>query len=274
MFPKKKALEIIEDFCRGNDDGTGSVYVKDGKFIVNKWNASFEEVVKRGLPLLDHMPFNGWTLAHVRAASHGAVTYNNTHPFVKGDFAMVHNGIFQEYAPVRAALAVDHTFRGQTDSEVAARLWQVVGRKNFIKTVDTGVYMFLKRNGRVDVICKSGGDLVYQNTKYGTVMASSLPLSYKRTLSILEGDLKLGKNGKIINSNLEKDPASNWNWTYNPPEWVDSSYEESPPKKGKKKKRSRKIDDVWNFPEEEVFGASVDSADRELADKNGYIFIR
>lgn len=211
-FTKKKALEIVENFYPGNDDGTGSVYVKDGKFIVNKWNFSFEDVVKKKLPMFDHMPYDGWTLAHVRAASHGKNTLNNTHPFVKGQHAMVHNGVFREFAPVKAALSATHTFRGQTDSEVAAVLYEVAGKEKFAKSIDSGVFMFLNREGRVHVVCKAGGDLVFQKTKLGIVMASELPSTYGRKQSVMEGVFTLGKNGLMIHSNWEKDTAASWTY--------------------------------------------------------------
>jgi predicted glutamine amidotransferase len=262
FFPKKKAMEIVKDFYIGNDDGTGSVYVKDGKFVVNKWNQSFEEVVKQKLPLFDHMPYNGWTLAHVRAASHGKNTYENTHPFVKGNFAMVHNGVFHEYAPVKAALSATHKFKGQTDSEVAAVLWNVIGRRKFIKTMESGVYMFLKRNGRVDVVCKSGGDLVFQNTKYGTVMASELPHTYGRKQTVLEGSFKLGRNGEIIRSNWEKDDAANWSWEYN---YMDGYGKRVKTKKGKKIKIEK--DGFDHYPDEDEYAENM-----ALASKNGYVW--
>lgn len=233
-FTKERALEIVQNFYVGNDDGTGSVYVKDGKFVVNKWNFSFEEVVKQNLPLFDHMPYDGWTLAHVRAASHGRNTVNNTHPFVKGDHAMIHNGVFREYAPVKAALAVTHKFEGQTDSEVAAALYEVAGKRKFAKSIDSGVYMFLNIKGRVHVVCKAGGDLVFQKTKKGVVMASELPSTYGRKQTVMEGIFTLGKNGKIIRSNWEKDGPSTWirNW---------SEYSEYGPKRQSWKKSKKKV---------------------------------
>jgi predicted glutamine amidotransferase len=261
-FTKKKALKIMANFYLGNDDGTGSVYVKDGKFIVNKWNISFEEVLKKKLPLFDHMPYNGWTLAHVRAASHGKNTINNTHPFIKGDTAMVHNGIFQEYEPVKAALSATHTFKGQTDSEVAHALYQVAGKQKFTQAIESGVFMFLNRQGRVNVICKSGGDLVFQKTKQGVVMASELPDSYRRKQTVMEGVFTLGKNGLIIYSNWEKDIAVNYARGWN--------YEEYLPKKHnwKKKKGAIKIGDGFDhYPDEDDLAEF-----REAKGSRGYIW--
>lgn len=209
-FPKKKAMRIVEDFYIGNEDGVGSVYVEDGKFQVNKWNFSFEKVYKKNLPLFDHMPHNGWTLAHVRAASHGKNTMNNTHPFLTRQHAMIHNGVFGQYEPVKAALSANYKFKGQTDSEVAAMLYEVAGKEKFAKAIDSGVFMFLNRDGRVHVVCKAGGDLVIQKTKHGIVMASELDTSKRQT--VLEGVFTLGKNGQIIHSKWERDIPSTWNY--------------------------------------------------------------
>lgn len=65
-------------------------------------------------------------VAHVRDASVGPVTEENTHPFVRGRWLFAHNGTvarFRRSARVRAAVeaeidpALRATLRGQTDSE-------------------------------------------------------------------------------------------------------------------------------------------------------------
>jgi predicted glutamine amidotransferase len=222
-FPKKKALAIIEEFSFGNNDGTGSVYIKDEKFIVNKWPLSFREVIDRRLPLLDHMPHNGWTIAHVRAISHGGKSMSNTHPFIHNNWAMAHNGIFSEYAPVKAVLqkALRVDFKGHTDSEVALQLWEHIGKEQFIKSMSSGVFMFLNKLGQLDVICCSGGDLVFKKTKWGVVLASELNYNtYKRAHTVLEGTFKLSKKGTFIHANWEKDAGANWGYTS--PNWPNS----------------------------------------------------
>jgi predicted glutamine amidotransferase len=214
-FPKKKALSILDPFSLGNDDGTGSVYIKDNEFVVNKWPLSFEEVVEKKLPLLDHMPYNGWTIAHVRAISHGGKSMRNTHPFILDNWAMAHNGIFSEYAPVKAVLqkALQVDFEGRTDSEVALQLWEHVGKEHFIKSMSSGVFMFLNKTGQLDVVCCNGGDLMFQKTKWGVVLASELDRKeYKRTHTVLEGNFKLSKKGLFIHANWEKDKGANWGY--------------------------------------------------------------
>lgn len=62
-------------------------------------------------------------LAHVRRATVGRVGLANTHPFVHGSFALVHNGTVPYFADIRPrlldAMTADHraAIRGGTDSE-------------------------------------------------------------------------------------------------------------------------------------------------------------
>ena len=64
-------------------------------------------------------------IAHTRWATHGAVNQVNSHPHVSHDtrFAIVHNGIIENYRALREELqAQGQTFRSETDSEVIAQL--------------------------------------------------------------------------------------------------------------------------------------------------------
>ncbi|HET7709169.1 MAG TPA: glutamine--fructose-6-phosphate transaminase (isomerizing) [Sphingomicrobium sp.] len=62
-------------------------------------------------------------IAHTRWATHGPPTVGNAHPHIAGSVALVHNGIIENFKPLRDELTADgRTFLSETDSEVVAHL--------------------------------------------------------------------------------------------------------------------------------------------------------
>jgi len=106
-----------------------------GRTSVTKSEAKVDALISR---LEADMPTGTLGIGHTRWATHGKPTYVNAHPHTdcKGKIFVVHNGIIENFAELKAELvAAGHEFPSDTDSEVVPHLIEANYKGDFLAAV-------------------------------------------------------------------------------------------------------------------------------------------
>ncbi|MBL7663117.1 glutamine--fructose-6-phosphate transaminase (isomerizing) [bacterium] len=112
-------------------DSAGVSRIVDGKYEVYRASGKLSELKnllgnKLEVDVSVHPGVKAQThvgIGHTRWATHGRPNETNAHPHVAGSICLVHNGIIENYAEIKAQLKNSgRTFLSETDTEVVAHL--------------------------------------------------------------------------------------------------------------------------------------------------------
>ncbi|WP_289050842.1 glutamine--fructose-6-phosphate transaminase (isomerizing) [Acidaminococcus timonensis] len=207
---------------RGYDSAGIAVY-NDGKIDVEKCVGRLDALRQK---IVGHEPVGTIGIGHTRWATHGKPSDINAHPHMdeSGQFAVVHNGIIENYMPLKQALLKKgHHFLSETDTEIVphlmADLWDGDFESTVRKVLHTiqGSYslVFLCAKDPSKLICaKKNNPLVIGLGKGENYIASDIPAIINKTrdtyilsdgeMAVVEADKVTVKdlNGKKINKEV------------------------------------------------------------------------
>ncbi|MDD5071945.1 MAG: glutamine--fructose-6-phosphate transaminase (isomerizing) [Patescibacteria group bacterium] len=197
-------------------DSSGMTVKNSGGLITLKATGKITELEKKVKENPPYPPFaRGVNLgiAHTRWATHGEPNEINAHPHLdaKGEIAIVHNGIIENYQALKDFLAKEG-FKtvSDTDSEIIAHLIQKFNNGNFPEAVTKAVGLIegtfglavIQNGGNKIIVARRGSPLVLGLGEGEMFIASDVSaiLNYTKKIVYLNDDelAVVGRNGYSV----------------------------------------------------------------------------
>lgn len=200
---KEKALDILARMYGDNlhPDGTGECYVKDGKFVLNKYKHSLLKVVKKGKMFLDHLPHSSWTIVHLRKISVGHHCKENAQPFVSlnNRLSLCHNGTVFSTRLLSLYLGTCIGFEATSDSAAICELASRIGMQDLANELEWGGCFFGLTLDNVLQVVKVSGQLgLSLQPDKSCIIASEFDSEIHKSIELPRGYYRFDKDGKFL----------------------------------------------------------------------------
>ncbi len=204
---KSQAKDLLIDGLRRLEyrgyDSSGIAVRDNGELCVLKAKGKLDNLIGK----LEERSFSGTCgIGHTRWATHGAPDELNAHPHLSrsGKFAIVHNGIIENYKELCDMLiSQGYSLRSETDSEVIAHLIELGYDGDALKAIQKTVKL-LKGSFALGILCadenalfavKKDSPLVIGSGEDGIYIASDMQALLSKTHEFLL--LESGEMAKI-----------------------------------------------------------------------------
>lgn len=191
-------------------DSAGIAVLEDGEIDIVKSKGKIKNLEDKMAKT--HTPKGTIGIGHTRWATHGEPSDENAHPHYSASrkFAVVHNGIIENFAELKAELQKEgYVFHSDTDTEVVAMLLDKNDNGNFFETVLkttkqlVGSYSLgiLDQDMPDQLICvKKSSPLIVAVSDKGNFIASDITavLAYTREMyKLQDGELAIVKKDSV-----------------------------------------------------------------------------
>lgn len=215
---------VVEFLCKGLErleyrgyDSAGTAFMKENGFKIIKTTRRIEKLAE-ALKAEEISACVG--IGHTRWATHGSATKQNAHPHLSedGKFAVVHNGIIENYSALKAELEKeDFTFKSETDTEVIPFLLQKYYKGDIKKAVKSTLDR-LEGSYAVCILCTDFPNTVIAAKKFSPLIigigkkqnaiasdTAAFPPEIKKAVFLKDGEFAFltPESLEIVDSNMQ-----------------------------------------------------------------------
>ena len=178
-------LDGLKQLQNRGYDSAGIALMANAAFYIKKYASTEQSALdKLQHDIQQHSSKIG--IGHTRWATHGPKTDINSHPHISygGNFALVHNGIIENYAQLKKELEIKSIYSiSDTDSEIIVNLIEYYYHMH--KNIDIAIKTAISRlQGTWGLVIMS----IFENTLYCTRQGSPLLISINNNMALIASE--------------------------------------------------------------------------------------